>query len=245
MNMKTKIIFLLLFSAITVTATQAQKSNKKNNKKITISGYVVDGTQRPIANAIVLIDAEKTEKVTDYKGFYKIKVKPDAVKLGIFTLTSGVVEEPINARTRINFAFTGSVPDQPNNEAVTSGDDPINVGYATVKKKDLTSSVSQIDVTESKYSSYRSIYEVLRGGAVPGVQVNGNSIRIQGASSLMLSTEPLFVVDGVPVGTVDDIQPVMVKSIQVLKGSAASIYGSRGANGVILINLIKGKTTKN
>ncbi len=244
MNMKTKIIFLLLFSAITITATQAQKGNKKNNKKITISGFVVDGTQRPIANAIIMIDDEKTSKFTDNKGFYKIKVKSDVNKIGIFTLTNGIVEEPVNARTRINFTFTGSVPDQLNGEVLSPGDEPVNVGYATVRKKDLTNSVGQIDVTESKYSSYHSIYDVLKGGAVPGVQVSGSSIRIQGASSLMLSTEPLFVVDGVPVETVDDIQPVMVKSIQVLKGSAASIYGSRGANGVILINLIKGKSTR-
>lgn len=244
MNMKTKIIFLLLFSAITVTATQAQKAIKKNNKKITISGFVVDGTQRPIANAIVMVDDEKTSKITNNKGFYKIKVKSDVNKIGIFTMTNGIVEEPVNDRTRINFAFTGSVPDQLNGEVLSPGDEPVNVGYTTVRKKDLTNPVGQIDVTESKYSSYRTIYEVLRGGAVPGVQVNGNSIRIQGVSSLMLSTEPLFVVDGVPVETVDDIQPVMVKSIQVLKGSAASIYGSRGANGVILINLIKGKSTR-
>jgi TonB-dependent SusC/RagA subfamily outer membrane receptor len=69
--------------------------------------------------------------------------------------------------------------------------------------------------------------------------VNGTSIRIQGASSLLLSTEPLFVVDGITVNSISDIQPLMVKSIQVLKGSSAAIYGSRGANGVILINLIK------
>ena len=75
-------------------------------------------------------------------------------------------------------------------------------------------------------------------GEVPGVQVNGTSIRIQGASSLTLSTEPLFVVDGVTVNSIDHILPQMVKSIQVLKGSSAAIYGSRGANGVLLINLI-------
>jgi TonB-dependent SusC/RagA subfamily outer membrane receptor len=76
-------------------------------------------------------------------------------------------------------------------------------------------------------------------GEVPGVQVNGTSIMIRGATTINSGTEPLFVVDGVPVMTVDNIQPQMVKSIQVLKGSAASIYGSRGSNGVIIINLVK------
>jgi TonB-dependent SusC/RagA subfamily outer membrane receptor len=102
----------------------------------------------------------------------------------------------------------------------------------------MTTNVSKIDGTNPKYASYRTIYDMLRG-EVPGVQVNGTSIKIQGASSLMLSTEPLFVVDGITVNSIDDIQPVTVKSIQVLKGSSASIYGSRGANGVILIDLVK------
>jgi TonB-dependent SusC/RagA subfamily outer membrane receptor len=75
-------------------------------------------------------------------------------------------------------------------------------------------------------------------GEVAGVQVNGKSIRIQGPSSFNLSTEPLFVVDGIVVTSIDEISPQMVKSIDILKGSAASIYGSRGSNGVILINLI-------
>lgn len=103
----------------------------------------------------------------------------------------------------------------------------------------MTSSVSKIDGTNPKYASYKNIYDMIRG-EVPGVQVSGNSIKIQGASSLTLSTEPLFVVDGVTVNTIDGIQPYMVQSIQVLKGSSASIYGSRGANGVIVINLVTG-----
>lgn len=236
--MKTKTIFLILCALITVTTISGQKSDKKSNKKITISGYVTDQTQKPVANAIVMIDGEKTQKFTNEKGFYKIKVKPDAGKIGIFTLTSGALEEQVNSRSRINFTFPGSVPDQVN-PSVQAGDEDINVGYGTVKKRNLTTPVNQIDVTQSKYASYRNMYEVLKSGTVPGVIVSGTSIKIQGASSLTLSTEPLFVVDGVTVSSIDDIQPQMVKSIQVLKGSSASIYGSRGANGVILINLLK------
>lgn len=69
------------------------------------------------------------------------------------------------------------------------------------------------------------------------MQVSGKSISIQGVSSFTLTDEPLFVVDGMVVSSIDDVQPLMVKSIEVLKGSAASIYGSRGANGVIMITL--------
>jgi TonB-dependent SusC/RagA subfamily outer membrane receptor len=85
-------------------------------------------------------------------------------------------------------------------------------------------------------NTHQNIYEMIRG-EIPGVQVTGKSIMIQGPSSINLSTEPLIVVDGVPTASIDDISPQMVKSIEVLKGAAASIYGSRGANGVILINM--------
>jgi TonB-dependent SusC/RagA subfamily outer membrane receptor len=145
------------------------------------------------------------------------------------------MEEPINGRERINFTFEGSVPDQMSDK-VDRGEESINIGYGSVKRKDMTGTVNKIDGTNPKYASYQNIYEMIRG-EVPGVQVTGNSIRIQGASSLTLSTEPLFVVDGAIVNSIDYIQPFMVKSINILKGSSAAIYGSRGANGVILINL--------
>jgi TonB-dependent SusC/RagA subfamily outer membrane receptor len=77
-------------------------------------------------------------------------------------------------------------------------------------------------------------------GQVPGVEVNGTSIKIQNATSFMLGTEPLFVVDGMIVPGIGDISPMDVKSIEVLKGASASIYGSRGANGVILITTLRG-----
>jgi TonB-dependent SusC/RagA subfamily outer membrane receptor len=75
-------------------------------------------------------------------------------------------------------------------------------------------------------------------GKVPGVDVVGNKITIRGVGSLNLSSDPLFVVDGVAVSSIDNISPREVKSITVLKGASAAIYGTRGANGVILITLI-------
>lgn len=230
--MKHRIILLLIITLIGVNISSAQKSNKK----ITITGYVVDGTQASIANAIVMVDGKNTSKVTNNKGFYKIKVSPESTMIGIFTYSNGVMEESINGRTRINFTFEGTVPDQLTDN-VDPEDEVIDIGYGKVKKRNVTSSVSKINGTNPKYASYRTIYDMLRG-EVPGVQVSGTSIRIQGASSLTLSTEPLFVVDGVIVNSIDHILPQMVKSIQVLKGSSAAIYGSRGANGVILINLL-------
>jgi TonB-dependent SusC/RagA subfamily outer membrane receptor len=231
---KTRILFVLIISFFGVAVLYGQK----NNRKITITGTVIDGTQTGVANAIILIDGQKTSYVTDSKGSYKIRVKRENIKIGIFTLTNGIREEVINGRKEINFQFEGSVPDQ-RAAVVKPGDETVNIGYGVSRKRNLTSSVGEIDGSQSKYASYRTVYEMLRG-EIPGVVVNGNTVYIRNPSSINASNEPLFVVDGVPVTTIDDIQPQMVKSISVLKGSDASIYGVRGANGVILINLKKG-----
>lgn len=230
--MKTRIIFCLILAMISFNISSGQKAGKK----IKITGHVVDGTLAPVVNAIVIVDGEKTNIVTDQKGHFKLKVKPGSSKIGILTMTNGVLEEPIDGRATYNFAFEGSVPIQAHSR-VDPGDETIDIGYGNVKRKSMTGNVSKIDGTNPKYASYRSIYDMIRG-EVPGVQVTGTSIKIQGASSLMLSTEPLFVVDGMVVNSIGDIQPYTVKSIQILKGSSAAIYGSRGANGVILIKLI-------
>jgi len=230
--MKTRIIFCLILAMISFNISSGQKTGKK----IKITGHVVDGTLAPVVNAMVLVDGEKTGMVTDQRGHFRLKVKPGSSKIGILTTTNGVLEEPIDGRTTYNFTFEGSVPVQANSK-VDPGDETIDIGYGKVRKKSMTGSVSKIDGTNPKYASYRSIYDMIRG-EVPGVQVTGTTIKIQGASSLMLSTEPLFVVDGMVVSSIGDIQPYTVKSIQILKGSSAAIYGSRGANGVILIKLI-------
>lgn len=232
--MRVRILLSVFLVVISITGLYGQKSGKK----ITITGNVTDESGASIANAIIMIDGEKTNIVTDRTGVYKVRAKQGDKKIGVLTFTNGIVEELIGGRKKIDFKFRGSVPDQ-KSEEIDPGDEPIDIGYIVVKRKSVTTSVGKIDGTKSKYASYSSIYEMIRG-EVPGVHVNGNSIMIRGATTIYGSTEPLFVVDGVPVIAIDNIQPQMVKSIEVLKGSAASIYGARGSNGVILINLITG-----
>lgn len=229
--MRTKILFLIILAMFSFSMSPAQKSGKK----IKIAGHVVDGTMTPVVNAIVMLDGEKTNVTTDQKGMFRIKVKPENTKVGIFTMTNGILEEPLDGRKTFNFKFEGSVPVQ----AVETDplDEAVDIGYGSVKKRSMTGTVNKIDGTNPKYASYRNIYDMIRG-EVAGVQVMGNSIRIQGIGSLTLSTEPLYVVDGMVVSSIADIQPYNVKSIEILKGSSASIYGSRGANGVILIKLV-------
>ena len=229
--MRISILFCIFLALNSITGLYGQKGDKK----ITISGFVGDISATPVADAIIMIDGEKTGSYTNSKGYYKIKVRQKNIKIGVFTPTNGVIEEVINGRKNIDFTFKVSIP----YNKTDPGNEPIDIGYGKVKKKDLIGPVDKIDATKSKYSGYNTIYEVIRG-TVPGVVVNGTSIIIRSISSLNADTQPLFVVDGVPVSSIDNISPLAVKSIEVLKGSAASIYGTRGSNGVLLINLLKG-----
>ena len=113
------------------------------------------------------------------------------------------------------------------------GEEEVNLGYQKIKKKDSTASASNLKV--SRGSGYSNIYEYLQG-RVAGVEVVGNSIRIRGERSINSSNEPLIIVDGIQTDDISHISPEEVQSIDVLKdASSTALYGSRGANGVILI----------
>ncbi len=234
--MKTKVVLIVVLSAIVLASLSGQGSKKK----VTIRGHVSDGEHNPVAGAVITVDSRKTDRTTGQNGSYRIKVEPSAEYIGIYTEKNGVTEEAINGRTTIDFTMPRGVNSRTGDQMKPGSGEEVNIGYGSVKKEDLTQPVNKVDGKGSKYASYTNIYEMIRS-EVPGVRVNGTSINIQGASSFISSTQPLIVVDGVPTEYIDNISPQMVKSIEVLKGAAAAIYGSRGANGVILINLIGAK----
>jgi TonB-dependent SusC/RagA subfamily outer membrane receptor len=234
--MRTRVCLLVFFSLLSFSVSSGQK----NNKKIVVTGQVTDARQRPLTGALILIDGRNTNIATDNDGFYKLKVRPDADSLTIVTFTSGMSTVAIAGRTTINFVLGGSELAQQNIQEKKDEDQKVDIGYGDVNQKHLLTQVSTIDGRNNKYATYKNIYEILKG--TPGVIVRGNSVQIQGQTSFNSGTEPLYVVDGMVVGSVDGISPSMVESISVLKGSSASIYGSRGANGVILITLIHGHT---
>ncbi|MEI8226039.1 MAG: hypothetical protein WCG82_08935, partial [Bacteroidota bacterium] len=166
--MKIKIFFLILISVLSITASSGQK----NNKKIIVSGLVTDAQKKPVAGAMILIDKKNTNIVTDSKGFYKIKIRPDAGLITVFTLNNGVREAIIEGRTTINFSLSGTASSQNNKRDNNEADKAVNIGYGSVDPKNLTTQVNRLDVKDNKYASYSNIYEVLRG-TVPGVQVSG------------------------------------------------------------------------
>jgi len=231
--MKLKILSLALLLSMFYFNLDGQKSI---NKKVAISGYVTDANRDPVAGAMILIDKKNTNILTDNKGFYRVKVKPGAKLITAFTLTSGSAETDISGHTSIDLSLNGTLKSQPDNQVK---DERINIGYGTAERKDINSQVNRVSTTEDKYASYANIYDMLKG-TVPGLQVIGKSITVQGPGTPG-NSEPLLVVDDNIVFSIDDIHPSQVKSVDVLKGASASIYGSRGANGVIIIHL-KGRS---
>jgi hypothetical protein len=173
MKMRTRILLCLIIIIVTFNISSGQKAGSK----VTITGKVVDGTSASVANAFILIDGEKTGILTNSDGLYKIKVRKENTKIGVFTSTNGMIEEVLDGRNVINFKFTGSVPDQ-YNEKSNNDNELVDVGYRNAKKKTLTSPVGEIKGNKSKYASYNNIYEMIRG-EVPRVSVNGTSIMIK------------------------------------------------------------------
>jgi TonB-dependent SusC/RagA subfamily outer membrane receptor len=230
--MKSGIVFILLLSLFVISVPL---SGQKEKKKYLLSGMVTDNSGKPVPGAMILIDKQNTNIVTDSKGNYKVKVKSTAQKITVFTLPGGSLDTEINGRKIINFIMEGTLARE-NAGGVPAGEETVNIGYGNVKSRDVTTSVGQVDGSGEKYASYANIYDMLRG-TVAGVLVIGKNITIQGLGTNNANNQPLLVVDGIVVGSIDDIHPVQVKSVEVLKGASASIYGSRGANGVLLITL--------
>jgi hypothetical protein len=230
MKMTMKILFLILLSVFCLNSVNAQKSNSK----IMITGTVKDVYYGPIAKAFVMIDGQKTSAVTDSKGRFKIRVNQNATKIGIVAFGNGIIEETINGRVEINFQFKSLASQQEQYQNIQLGEEAVNTGYSHIKKKNLTSDITKIDGRNKKYASYASIYEMIQR-EVSGVQIYGGTIIIQDSQDLFGFVPALLVVGGVYVDTIGDIRPSSVESIEALKGTSASIYGSRGYGGAIVI----------
>lgn len=231
--MKARTLFLIL----TVLLAAVQVTGQKRGNLVTVTGTVTDTAMVPVSGVLMVVDGESTGLTTKRDGTYKLKIKPDVKSIGAFTYNMGSVATVWDGRSVVDLVLDGRAGLLNFTPETPEGERRIDVGYGTKRRKDLTTDVGFIDGQDEANASYTNIYDMIQG-KVPGVQVNGNKITIRGVNSINLSTDPLFVVDGVVVNSIDNISPRQVKSISVLKGSDASIYGSRGAGGVILITLL-------
>lgn len=226
---KSLILVTLLFLTY---VSFAQKTDKESGKLITISGKVTTSDKSPVAGAVLYIDNLKTNNITSSNGSYKIKVSSSATFLEVRSDLYGNSELPINGQKVINFTLGES-----EGQAAVQGN-------KALVKRDSISNKKHSGTRAKKMNTYNDIFQMIRA-EVTGVIVNGRSVQIQQGHSFFGSGTPLFVINGVIVNSIDDVNPIEVKSIRVLKGSQAAIYGVRGSNGVISITLKNGTEKEN
>ncbi|GAB4021494.1 TonB-dependent receptor [Spirosoma migulaei] len=213
-------------------------------KAITITGKITDETGKPLPGASILIKSSKTGTISNQDGAYSIAADENAV-LVVSSISYESQEIQISNRSVIDVAMQAS--NKTLNEVVV-------VGYGTQSKRAITGAVASVGFNEFKDRSFSNVTQSL-AGKIAGVNITQSQgapgvapiIRIRGISSITAGTNPLFVVDGVPLENfnLNLINPQDIESVDVLKdASSAAIYGSRGASGVILITTKLGKPGK-
>lgn len=217
----------------------------------TITGKIVDETNSPLPGVSIVIKGTQRGTVTDANGQFRLDI-PERATLVLSFVGYEPQEVVVGNQTVLN--VTMKVDSKVLEEIVV-------IGYGTLKKSDLTGAVGSVKAEQLMERPAPSLTQAL-SGRMPGVQVNTNSgrpggrttIRVRGFSSINSSNNPLYVVDGVmlPQGNqnqfssaIDYINPNDIVSVEVLKdASSTAIYGARGANGVILVTTKKEKQAK-
>ncbi len=224
---------LLVFLGMVVTSATAWAQQ-------TVKGTVIDETGQTVIGASVMVKGTSNGTITDFDGNYLLNnVQSDAVL--VFSYIGYQTQEvEVGGRTTVNISLI--VEKQMLDEVVV-------VGYGSLSRKELSSSIVQINKDEFQQGGMNNIMQML-DGKVAGLNVsntapadpNGSStLQVRGATSLSAGNEPLIVIDGVAGGDIRTLAPQDVESMTVLKDAAsAAIYGTRGANGVILITTKKG-----
>lgn len=204
-----------------------------------VSGIVSDNTGMPIPGVSVLVKGTKTGTQTDFDGKYSIKASPSQIL--VFTYIGMKAKEEPATSTTVNAKLAGDALEL---EGV------VVVAFGTQKKSEITGAVTKIDAKALENTQASNAIQSLTG-KVAGVQIQANSgqpgdapqVRFRGIGSLSSSNAPLYVVDGIPYnGDINAIATQDIESISFLKdASSNALYGSRGANGVIIVTTKKGK----
>ena len=235
--------FRLMMFALTVSmltfvsnATAADQGGD-----VDIKGIVVDSNGEPIIGASITVeDKSTTGAITDIEGRFELTVPSGSHIIASYIgfTTEKIFVGKSNGTLRIVL-----------HEEMTALDEVVVVGYGTMKRKEMTSAISHVNAEDLNQISSLDARMLLQG-KVSGVTVTNTaladpnsqgSIQVRGISSRSAGLGPLIVVDGIPGGDMTNINPADIESIDVLKdGAASAIYGTRGSNGVILVNLKKG-----
>ena len=237
-----------MFSMLSLSAldVRIEKIPSGNFKKapIDVTGRVINATNEPLSGATVTVKGSKKFVLTDANGVFSLKgVEANAVLVISYAGYTSKEVSLASVSGPIEIQFT---------EQQNQLGEVVVVGYGTQKKKDLTGAVAQVKATQFENENPRTVQDMLRGNA-PGLDVSlnpsakgGGALLVRGRGSLIASTSPLLVVDGVIYqGSLDDINPNDIQTMDILKdASSAAVFGARSANGVILITTKKGKLGK-
>ena len=209
-----------------------------------VKGTVTDPQGYPVVGMAVVEEGTLNGTITDANGNYTITLPSKDAVIKFYALGYKTLTEQVGGRDVINITAE---------EESIALDAVVAIGYGTVRKKDLTTAVSTVSNEDMKLRPVTEASGFIQG-KVAGVTVqqtsglpgSGMTVRVRGASSITSSNDPLYVVDGVPVGTgnyaIAYLSPQDIENMQILKdASSAAIYGSRAANGVVLITTKQGK----
>lgn len=200
-------------------------------QKITVNGIVTDPANEPLIGASVLQKGSTKGTTTDFDGKFTLEVPSGAT---IVVSYVGYLTKEVAAKPNLTIVLD-------ENQQVL--DDVVVIGYGSVKRKDVTTAISSVSTKDIDRRPIVSAGEAIQGRAAgvsvvsPSGQPGGElSIRVRGTTSFNGSNDPLYVVDGVPVDNINFLSPNDIADMQILKdASSAAIYGSRAANGVVLI----------
>jgi len=208
---------------------------------VTINGNITDIEGDPLPGVNIVIKGTTTGAITDLDGNYSLNVPDQDAVLVYSFIGFASIEEPVGGRTTINVVLS---------EEITQLGEIMVVGYGTQVKRDVTGAISSVKSEDIENLPIASSSQALQG-RMSGVQVvrtgapgENGKIRIRGTGTIN-NADPLIIIDGFPGGSLDDVSPNDIESIEVLKdASSSAIYGTRAANGVIIITTKRGKTNE-
>jgi TonB-linked SusC/RagA family outer membrane protein len=231
---------LLLFSMLIFAVGSVLAQTKD------VSGKVTDKvTKEPIPGVSIVVKGTNTVASTDGNGQFKIRI-PASGSTVLQAKYIGYKTQELTVGTQTTFNFSLEEDVAALKEVV------INIGYGTVRKKDLTGAVSSVSAEVIAAAPVSSALEAIQG-RVAGITIATTegapdaelTVRVRGGGSITGDNSPLYIVDGFPVASIADIAPQDIESIDILKdASSTAIYGSRGANGVVLVNTKNSKNGK-
>jgi TonB-linked SusC/RagA family outer membrane protein len=230
------LLLVTIFTTQTFAIEPNSSSNNTTDQQTTVTGKVTTTENEALPGVTVIVKGTLQGVITDVNGSYTINVAPEATL--IFSFVGMLTQEiAVSGQRTINVTME---------QDVIGLDEVVAIGYGTQKKRDLASAITVVNMEEIAKQPVANLATALQGYA-PGVQVTNTrsntdpDIVIRGLGTTSGNNDPLYVIDGIPVGGMYVI-PADIETMQVLKDAASTaIYGSRGANGVILITTKSGK----